>query len=267
MPKEGAARFREWIDERRRTFTDRRSTIVLIPWASECCDEELINSYCQWMSFSEDDPAKAEIVIAPSKAFMMEEGMHERALDRMRDLCSSGSASAVFFCGGDQVKITEVIYTIPGLKSFFEMVYNDGLPFAGTSAGCAVMSSTMITGEGNFDVIDHQQVETKPGLGFVVNAVLDQHFVARRRLNRLLSVMSGSREVYGIGIDEEMAVAVVDDVNCEVLGAASCVLLIEKPERHEQAQQAQQAQQASEPEFSIKILRSGDKFEINRGPK
>jgi cyanophycinase len=215
------------------------------------------------MSFSEDDLAKAEIVMAPSKAFMMEEGMHERALDMMRDLCGSGSgsSSAVFFCGGDQVKITEVIYTIPGLKSFFEMVYNNGLPFAGTSAGCAVMSSTMITGEGNFDVIDHQQVETKTGLGFVVNAVLDQHFVARRRLNRLLSVMSGSREIYGIGIDEEMAVAVVDDVYCEVLGAASCVILIEKPERH------QQAQQASESEFSIKILRSGDKFEINRGPK
>ena len=255
MPKEGAAKFREWIDERRGTHTGR-SSIVLIPWASECCDEELLKSYRQWMSFSEDDPAIAEIVMAPSKAFMMEEGMHERALDRMRDLC--GSASAVFFCGGDQVKITEVIYTIPGLKIFFEMIYNSGVPFAGTSAGCAVMSSTMITGEGNFDVIDHRQVETKPGLGFVVNAVLDQHFVARRRLNRLLSVMYGCREVYGIGIDEEMAVAVVDDVHCEVLGAASCVILIEKPERH---------QQSSESEFSVKILRSGDKFEINRDPK
>ena len=255
MPIEGAARFREWIDERRCVFTDSRS-IVLIPWASGCTNEELVDNYCKWMSFSEDDPARAEVVVAPSKPVMMEEGQHEKVLDMMRDLC--GGASAVFFCGGDQVMIAEVIYAIPGLKRLFELVYSDGLPFGGTSAGCAIMSNTMITGEGNFDVIDYRQVETKPGLGFVANAVLDQHFIVRRRLNRLMSVMSGCREVYGVGIDEEMAVAVLDDVNCEVLGATSSVILLEKPERY---------QQGSETEFTIKILRSGDKFDINRNPQ
>lgn len=255
MPIEGAARFREWIDERRCAFTDRRS-IVLIPWASECSCKELIDNYCQWMSFSEDNPARAEIVVAPSKHVMMEDGKHEKALDTMRDLCDG--ASAVFFCGGDQVLIAEVIYAIPGLKSLFELVYEAGLPFGGTSAGCAIMSSTMITGEGNFDVIDYGQVETKPGLGFVLNAVLDQHFIARRRLNRLLSVMSGCREVYGIGIDEDMAVAVLDDVHCEVLGITSSVILLEKPEGY---------RQGSVIEFSTKILRSGDKFDINRNPQ
>jgi cyanophycinase len=227
-------------------FPDR-SVIVLIPWASERTDEELLHDFCIWMSFDSDQPP---IIMAPAKVEMS----RPDALDRMKQL--SDTASAFFFCGGDQVFIADVIYSVPGLKDLFEAAYNAGVPFAGTSAGCAVMSQTMITGEGNFDVIDHSQVETKRGLGFVVNAVLDQHFVARRRMNRLLSVLAGCSEVYGIGIDEEMAVAIVDDYECEVLGSASCVLLIEKP-----------GDSLSSGVLTMKVLRSGDRFNIVRTPK
>ena len=46
------------------------------------------------------------------------------------------------------------------------------------------MSHTMITGDGDFDVIDHRKVAVKVGLGLLSNAVIDQHFIKRKRLNR-----------------------------------------------------------------------------------
>jgi cyanophycinase len=175
----------------------------------------------------------------------------EKALDIFKEV--SVNACSLFFCGGDQNKIVHALKNVPGLKLHFEALYCNGIPFAGTSAGCAVMSQTMITGEGDFQCIDHSRVETTSGLGFVKNAVLDQHFVKRQRMNRLLSVLLGCEEKYGIGIDEDMAVAITDDTHCEVLGTASCVVVFEKTESISWDKKS----------LLTHIFRAGDAFSIN----
>ena len=106
--------------------------------------------------------------MSPSKEVML--GSFEAVSEFMSN-CEA--ASGIFFHGGDQVYISNVLQTVPGLKVFMTRLFESGVPMAGTSAGCAVMSKTMITGEGNFEVIDQSQVETKEGFGLVVNAVLD----------------------------------------------------------------------------------------------
>jgi cyanophycinase-like exopeptidase len=63
-------------------------------------------------------------------------------------IAQCNTACAIFFCGGDQSFIANVIHTVPGLNDFLVKLYEDGVPLAGTSAGCAVMSHTMLTGEG-----------------------------------------------------------------------------------------------------------------------
>lgn len=57
------------------------------------------------------------------------------------------------------------------------------------------------------------------GLGLVVNAVIDQHFIVRKRLNRLISVLSDPdrKEPYGLGVDEDVAIAITDGKDAEVL--------------------------------------------------
>src|SRR5215216_5970882 len=59
-------------------------------------------------------------------------------------------ATAVFFTGGDQVKITSQIGDTPVFKRIRE-IYEEGGTIAGTSAGAAVMSETMLVagGDGN----------------------------------------------------------------------------------------------------------------------
>jgi cyanophycinase len=43
------------------------------------------------------------------------------------------------------------------------------------------------------------------GLGFLTNAVVDQHFLKRNRINRLLGVLRDRPHLIGIGIDEGTA--------------------------------------------------------------
>jgi cyanophycinase len=74
----------------------------------------------------------------------------------------------------------------------------------GTSAGAAVMSDVMIEGGNPKAQVGH-------GFGFVTNAVCDQHFLRRSRVNRLLGVLSERPHLIGLGIDEGTAFCLQGD--------------------------------------------------------
>jgi cyanophycinase len=76
----------------------------------------------------------------------------------------------------------------------------------------------MITGDGDFTVIGAENVELWDGLGFFEGVIVDQHFVARSRHNRLISVVLEHPELLGVGVDEATAVWVKPDGTFEVLG-------------------------------------------------
>jgi cyanophycinase len=133
------------------------------------------------------------------------------------------SARAIFFTGGDQSRIPAALLDTPALAAI-RGVFERGGVLAGSSAGLACMSEVMITGAGDFTVLRRGAVETKPGLGFLRGAILDQHFVARQRLNRLLSVAL-EHGLPGVGVDEETAVWIAPDGTFEVSGERSVVVV------------------------------------------
>ena len=102
----------------------------------------------------------------------------------------------------------------------------------GTSAGAAVQSELMITGGANraedpddpWRAILADNIVLAQGFGFVKNAVIDQHFVARRRNNRLISVVLENPSLVGVGIEESTAVLVRPDGAFEVLGEGQVVV-------------------------------------------
>ncbi len=132
-------------------------------------------------------------------------------------------ARAIFFTGGDQSRITGALLGTPAFDAV-RGVFERGGVLGGSSAGLACMSEVMITGEGDFTVLRAHAVETKPGLGFVTNAIVDQHFVSRQRLNRLLSVALENR-LPGIGVDEQTAIWIQPDGTIEVSGERSVVVV------------------------------------------
>ena len=128
-----------------------------------------------------------------------EEGRRSHALAR--------STTGVFFTGGDQARIMDVLAD-PELLAAVKARFAAGVVFGGTSAGAAVMSARMITGEGDFTVIDGDKVEVRPGLGLLEGVIVDQHFVKRQRENRLFGLVLKHPEERGVGIDEDTALLV-----------------------------------------------------------
>jgi cyanophycinase len=104
-----------------------------------------------------------------------------------------------------------------GLLQAIRARHRAGVVFGGTSAGTAVMSARMITGEGDFTVLDGDKVEVRPGLGLLPGVIVDQHFLKRQRQNRLFGLVLKHPEERGVGIDEGAAL-VVHGHEAEVVG-------------------------------------------------
>lgn len=134
------------------------------------------------------------------------------------------NARGIFFGGGDQIRILNALEGTPVLEAI-RAAHEAGAVVGGTSAGTACQSRIMITGEGDFGLIQSRAVETWNGLGFLDDGiVVDQHFVARQRENRLLSVLLENPGKLGIGIDEDTAVWFRPDGRFTVIGARSVLI-------------------------------------------
>ena len=133
-------------------------------------------------------------------------------------------ARGIFFGGGDQIRITDALLDTPVGLAIAE-AFQRGAVVGGTSAGTACQSNPMITGEGDFTVLRTKSVELVRGLGFFPGVVVDQHFVKRRRANRLLSVILEHPDLVGVGVDEETAVWVRPDRTFQVMGTGSVMVL------------------------------------------
>jgi len=76
----------------------------------------------------------------------------------------------------------------------------------------------------NWLTIDRDDVITADGFGFMTEAIVDQHFVRRKRHNRLISLVLESPQRLGVGIDESTALVIGPDGIWRVLGASVVVI-------------------------------------------
>ncbi len=143
---------------------------------------------------------------------------------RARLLTQLDEATGIFFSGGDQSRVMDVLKD-QELLAALRARYHAGVVFGGTSAGCAVMSSPMITGEGDFTVIDGDKVATREGLGLLPDIIVDQHFLKRQRENRLFGLIWKRPAILGIGVDEGTALLVEDGRHAEVAGGGQVMLV------------------------------------------
>ncbi|MFN0276710.1 MAG: cyanophycinase, partial [Chitinophagales bacterium] len=124
-------------------------------------------------------------------------------------------AKIIFLSGGDQSVLMKHISGTEFKKKIQKAFWN-GSTIAGTSAGAALMSEKMITGnalldttyESTFYLLLENNVEITEGLGLLDSVIIDQHFVVRSRYNRLLSALHAFPNYQCIGIDEETALVV-----------------------------------------------------------
>lgn len=132
------------------------------------------------------------------------------------------NATGIYFTGGDQSQIAS-IFGGSRADTALHSRFHDGVVIGGTSAGAAMMSTTMILG-GTDTVPTVGRLRTGAGLGLVSGVTIDMHFAERGRLGRLLAVTGMFPHELGLGIDENTA-AIVDGDEFEVLGAGAVTVV------------------------------------------
>ncbi|MEO5857827.1 MAG: cyanophycinase [Pyrinomonadaceae bacterium] len=227
-PPDAMKKFVEWSG-------GAKSRILVITWASGVPDE----SY-----------SSLEKAFQTSNAGLVEHAPI-RPLDgekRAKFIEQLNSASGVFFSGGDQNRIMDVLAD-GALLQTIRSKYNSGTPFGGTSAGAAVMSDPMMTGEADLKVLDGTKVGVRKGLGFVPNVIFDQHFFVRQRHNRLFGLILTNPRMLGVGIDEDTSVLIEDNRHLTVVGKTQVMFVSSK--------------NGTQP-FSLSFLKAGERFDLKK---
>jgi cyanophycinase len=140
-------------------------------------------------------------------------------------------ATGIFFTGGDQARIISCLKDTQ-LDAAMHKRYSEGIIIGGTSAGAAMMPDMMII-EGDSETNPRVDVVAMgPGMGFLPNVVIDQHFAQRGRLGRLVTALLLQPAVLGFGIDENTAILVSGD-ELEVIGESAVTVIDESEKLHD----------------------------------
>ena len=227
-PPESIARFVDWAGR-------EKARILIVTWASGVPEES-------FDGIKKDFAAYKIAAIENAPLAPLDAERRAAFLNQLK------SATGIFFTGGDQNRIMEVLQDETLFNALREK-YNAGAVFGGTSAGTAAISDPMMTGEADLKIIDGAKVGVRKGLGLLPNAILDQHFIVRQRQNRLFGLILKNPQMLGIGIDEDTALLVENNRRAEVVGV-SAVMFVDTLRR--------------KGAILIHILKAGESFDLKK---
>jgi len=119
-------------------------------------------------------------------------------------------SDVIFISGGDQMRLTSIFGGSEALTAIRKR-HEEGAVIAGTSAGAACQSTTMVYGGHATDSLRKGAVKMTAGFGLIEGVIIDTHFLERGRFSRLMEVGATNPEYLGVGLGEDAAVLFEDD--------------------------------------------------------
>ena len=149
-------------------------------------------------------------------------------------------ATGVWLGGGSQMMLTDA-YLGTEVERQLKLLLDRGGVIGGNSAGAAVMTRVMIAR-------GRMKADVSEGFDFLPGAVVDQHFLKRNRLSRLLSVLTDHPDLVGLGIDEQTALVFhIRSRLLSVIGDSFVIACVPGSEDHP---------------ARLEVLKSGDKIDL-----
>jgi cyanophycinase len=171
-------------------------------------------------------------------------------------------AHVFFFTGGGQLKIT-TRFSGTRLCAAVEQFYQRGGTVAGTSAGASVMADTMlVTGPGSESHKIGESLQMAPGLGYLKDVIIDQHFAERGRIGRLLGAVAQNPRLIGIGIDEDTAIVVEGEKRFTVIGSGAVYVADAQGVTHTNVADEERDRTLSIFDVRLHLLSQGDLFDL-----
>ena len=142
-----------------------------------------------------------------------------KLLERIR------KSTAILFTGGDQLRITSILEATPVADAIRRHYFEDGGVIAGSSAGAAALTGTIIYHGDSPEALLKGSVMMTGGLALIANAVVDTHFMTRGRIGRLIQVVAGNPRLIGIGLGEDTGVIVTKGTRFKVVGSGLVLIV------------------------------------------
>lgn len=187
-----------------------------------------------------------------------EDANDRKYLDRIK------SADAVLFSGGDQAKLSEVLGGTDFHKVLCDRFMEGNLVIAGTSAGAAAMSDTMILSGSSKDALIKGELELTAGFGFLKGVVVDTHFTQRGRFGRLIQAVSTNPKLLGIGLGEDTSAIIKNGYEMEIFGSGLVVVVDGNSINHTNLNEIKEGDPLSVDGIMLHVLCKGDRFDLEK---
>jgi cyanophycinase len=170
--------------------------------------------------------------------------------------------NCIMFSGGDQLKLCSILGGTTFLTLLKQRFEDEYFVIAGTSAGAAAMSSTMIFGGPEEKAYLKGEVHVSMGFGFMQNVIIDTHFDARGRFGRLAQAIATQPGQLGIGLDEDTGVIIEKGLRLKAIGSSSVVIIDGSNVKHNYIADLKSGQPISVADLKVHILSNSAVYDI-----
>ena len=186
-----------------------------------------------------------------------DEAIQENVLKRIEQ------ADVVMFTGGDQLRLTSILGGTRFHKILLEKYRNEEFIYAGTSAGAAAASSSMIYQGASKEALLKGEVKVTSGLDLVKDVIVDTHFVQRGRIGRLFQAVVANPMVLGIGLGEDTGLLIKEGTQMEAIGSGLVILVDGKQIKNTNLTDVSLGEPISISNLVVHVMSQYDTYDLN----
>lgn len=177
-------------------------------------------------------------------------------LERLR------KADIVMFTGGDQLRLTSILGGTEFHDILLHKYQHEEFVFAGTSAGAAAASTSMIYQGSAHEALLKGEVKITSGLGLIDDVIIDTHFVQRGRIGRLFQAVVGNPKVLGIGLGEDTGLLITNGHEMEGIGSGLVILVDGRQIKDTNLTQVELGQPISIKNLVVHVMGMSDQYDL-----
>ena len=185
--------------------------------------------------------------------------------DLQENLDRIENADVVMFTGGDQLRLTSILGGTRFHKILLEKYQNEEFIYAGTSAGAAASSGSMIYQGASKEALLKGEIKITSGLGFIDDVIVDTHFVQRGRIGRLFQAVVTNPMVLGIGLGEDTGLLITNGTKMEAIGSGLVILVDGKQIKSTNLTDVSLGEPVSISNLVVHVMSQNDIYDLNSG--
>lgn len=188
-----------------------------------------------------------------------DEAIQEDILTRVEE------ADVVMFTGGDQLRLTSILGGTRFHKILLDKYHNEDFIYAGTSAGAAASSGSMIYQGASKEALLKGEIKITSGLGFIDDVIVDTHFVQRGRIGRLFQAVVTNPMVLGIGLGEDTGLLIKNGTQMEAIGSGLVILVDGREVKNTNLTDVALGEPISINNMIVHVLSQHDTYDLSTG--